>query len=458
MMTKKHKVKNHKTKKRVFRKPPKKSYAQLRAEATQVQYDYLVERHVIKPSHAYYGILDDFAHKANNLYNQALYRARQGVFHNDWQNYYALNASFKKSRDQRDCMLYECMGNIHLAQQIIRCVADAMTSWKKARDEYNKHPHRFTGRPKLPNYHKKGGTCTLLIDAQTAKLRKGGVVEIPALNGFRVALQHKETTAIKQVRIVPQHNRFVVEIVYKTNKTIVYKPDNGRYLGIDPGVDNLFAIASNVAGFQPVLINGRPLKSINQYYNKARAHLHAIHKLCKQDYSSKRLDRLEFKRDQKIYRYAHEASKCIVDIALSHDINTIVIGHNVLQKQSSDIGRKNNQNFVAIPHKMMIDMIKYKANLHGIVVIETEESYTSQTSFLDNEMPVKMNGNKARKKNGKSPIKRRVQRGLYRADIGRYINSDVNAALQIIKKVVPDAYRNGIEGIGLSPVKLNLKA
>lgn len=247
-------AKKHKVKKRAFRKPPKKSYAQLRAEATQVQYDYLVERHVIKPSHVYYSVLDGFAHKANNLYNQALYRARQGVFHNNWQNYYALNASFKKSRDQRDCMLYACMGNVHLAQQIIRCVADAMTAWKKARDEYNKHPHKFTGRPKLPNYHKKGGKCTLLIDAQTVKLRKDGFIQIPALNGFRVKLQHKETTAIKQVRIVPQHNRFVVEIVYKTNKTIVYKPDNGRYLGIDPGVDNLFAICSNIAGFQPVLI------------------------------------------------------------------------------------------------------------------------------------------------------------------------------------------------------------
>ncbi len=432
------------------------SYVQRRQKLTEVQYEYLVERHVIRPSHSHYRLLDEFAHKANNVYNQGLYRVREALFEGQWMTYSQLDKSFKKSRDQKDCMLYSSMGSVHLVQQILRLVIQNMLSWKKARDAYEKAPYKFTGRPKLPKYRKKGGKFTLFIDNQTAKLREGGFVEIPVLNSFRIELQHKDTTAIQQVRIVPKHNRFIVEVVYRTNREIVYRPDNGRYLSIDPGLDNAFALASNVEGFQPVLINGRPIKAVNQYYNKVRARLYKVHDLSNQPRSSRRLDRLEFYRDQKIDRFAHEASKRIVDIALSHDIATIVIGKNKGQKRSCNMGKRVNQNFIGIPHQVMVDMIRYKANLEGIVVIETEESYTSQTSFLDHEMPVKENGDKMRKKHGKSPARRRIKRGLYRSDTGKLINADVNAALQILKKAVPDAYANGIEGIGLSPVKLNL--
>ena len=423
---------------------------------TEVQYEYLVERHVIRPSHSHYQVLDDFAHKANNVYNQGLYRVRQELFKGKWMSYSKLNASMKKSRDQKDCMLYSSMNSVHLVQQILQVVADNMYGWKKARDAWREAPAKFTGRPRLPKYRKKGGKFTLYIDSQTAKLRKGGFVEIPVLNNLRIEFQHKETTAIRQVRIVPQHGRFVVEIVYKTNKEITYKPDNGRYMSIDPGIDNVFAIASNVEGFQPILINGRPVKSINQYYNKERTRLYKVHDLSKQPRSSRRLDRLEFIRDQKIDRFAHEASKCIVEYALSHDIATIIIGKNKGQKRSCNMGKRNNQNFIGIPHQVMVNMLKYKANLEGIVVIDIEESYTSQTSFLDHEMPVRENGDEMRRKKGISPAKRRIKRGLYRSDTGKLINANINAALQILKKAVPDAYANGIEGIGLSPVKLNL--
>lgn len=444
------------TKRQKSNRKREESYAQRRQKLTEVQYEYLVERHVIRPSCSHYRVLDDYAHKANNVYNQALYRIRQALFDERWMTYSQLDKSLKKSRDQKDCMIYSSMNSVHLVQQILRLAAQNMASWKKARDAYRKAPHKFTGRPKLPKYHKKGGRSTILIDNQTAKLRQGGYVEIPVLDNFRIELQHKETTAIQQVRIIPQHGRFIVEVVYRTNKEITYKPDNGRYLSIDPGLDNAFALASNVEGFQPVLINGRPIKAVNQYYNKERARLYRAHDFSNQPRSSRRLDRLEFYRDQKIDRFAHEASRRIVDIASSHGIATIVIGKNKGQKRSCNLGKRINQNFIGIPHQVMVNMIRYKANLEGIVVIETEESYTSQTSFLDHEMPVRENGDKMRKKQGKSPAKRRIKRGLYRSDTGRLINADINAALQILKKVVPTAYANGIEGIGLSPVKLNL--
>lgn len=118
------------------------------------------------------------------------------------------------------------------------------------------------------------------------------------------------------------------------------------------------------------------------------------------------------------------------------------------------MGKRNNQNFIGILHKIMIDMIQYKANLLGISVIRTNESYTSQTSSLDNEKPCWENGNKSRQKQGKSPINRRIQRGLFKANDGSLINADINGAFQIIRKVFPKvSLANGIAGVVLRPVK-----
>uniref|UniRef100_UPI0022E28AAC transposase n=1 Tax=Ligilactobacillus salivarius TaxID=1624 RepID=UPI0022E28AAC len=223
-----------------------------------------------------------------------------------------------------------------------------------------------------------------------------------------------------------------------------------------PGLDNAFTLASNVKGFKPVIINGRPLKAINQYYNKQRAQLTKLYDLNKQSRNTKRLNNLDFYRNQKVLGFAHEASKRIVEIALSHELNTIIIGKNKGQKRSSNIGKRINQNFIGIPHQKIIEMIEYKANLVGIVVIQANEAYTSQTSFLDNEEPINQNGDKARKRKGLSPTKRRIKRGLFKSNKGFLINADVNGALQILRKVVPNAFADGIDGIGLVPVKLNL--
>ncbi|MYY53273.1 RNA-guided endonuclease InsQ/TnpB family protein [Ligilactobacillus salivarius] len=444
-------VKKQKSKKKVI-----KTFKEVRAEKMEVQYEYLVEKHIIKSNDARYAILDKYAHLSNNVYNQALYRFRQAFFKGKWLSYEKLDKSFKQSFNQKDCMLYHSMKSVHLAQQILKLVNQNMTSWNKARKAYLKTPQKFTGKPKIPKYKTKGGKNIVIIDNQTAKLRANGIVEIPVMDSLKIKLQHKETNKIQQVRVIPKNNTFVIEIVYKTNKVIDYKEDNGRYLTIDPGLDNAFTLASNVKGFKPVIINGRPLKSVNQYYNKQKARLTRIYDLSKQNRNTKRLNKLDFYRNQKMLKFAHEASKRIVEIALSHELNTIFIGKNKGQKRSSNMGKRINQNFIGIPHQKMIEMIEYKANLAGIVVIQANEAYTSQTSFLDNEIPINQNGDKARKRKGLSPVKRRVKRGLFKSNKGILINADVNGALQILRKVVPNAFADGIDGIGLVPVKLNL--
>lgn len=444
-------VKKQKSKKKVI-----KTFKEVRAEKTEVQYEYLVEKHIIKSNDARYAILDKYAHLSNNIYNQALYRFRQAFFKGKWLSYEKLDKSFKQSFNQKDCMLYRSMKSVHLAQQILKLVNQNMTSWNKARKAYLKTPQKFTGKPKIPKYKTKGGKNIVIVDNQTAKLRANGIVEIPVMDSLKIKLQHKETNKIQQVRVIPKNNTFAIEIVYKSNKVIDYKEDNGRYLTIDPGLDNAFTLASNVKGFKPVIINGRPLKSVNQYYNKQKARLTRICDLSKQNRNTKRLNKLDFYRNQKMLKFAHEASKRIVEIALSHELNTIVIGKNKGQKRSSNMGKRINQNFIGIPHQKMIEMIEYKANLAGIVVIQANEACTSQTSFLDNEIPINQNGDKARKRKGLSPVKRRIRRGLFKSNKGILINADVNGALQILRKVVPNAFADGIDGIGLVPVKLNL--
>jgi putative transposase len=306
-----------------------KLFPKIREAKTKVQYEWLTERHVIRSSNKFFPLLEKLAHKANNVYNQGLYRIRHKLFQGKWMNYCELDQSFKTSRDNRDSMLYESMGNVHLVQQVLKTVCQDMTNWKKSRDAYRKASQKFSGYPKLPSYKKKGGMTAFVVDNQTAKLRSNGIVEISCMNNFRIELWHKDVKKIQQVRIVPTNGVFIVEIVYKTENVIEYKPDNGRYLTIDPGVNNAFACASNIRGFQPVVFNGRPIKSANQFYNKERARLLSIHELSGQKGQSHRLDRLDFKRNQKIERYAHEVSKRIAELALSHECNTIVIGRNI---------------------------------------------------------------------------------------------------------------------------------
>ncbi len=163
------------------------------------------------------------------------------------------------------------------------------------------------------------------------------------------------------------------------------------------------------------------------------------------DYTN-RMDTLTRKRNHKIDDYMHKASKYLVDYALENNFNTIVIGNNKEWKQKSSMSKRVNQSFVGIPHMRFIEMVQYKAQNVGLNVILTEESYTSGTSFLDNEEPTKANYNKSR----------RVHRGLFVSNNGVKINADVNGAYQILRKVFPNVNSDGIEGVALHPIRVNV--
>ena len=192
----------------------------------------------------------------------------------------------------------------------------------------------------------------------------------------------------------------------------------------------------------PLIVNGKVPKSINQFYNKELAYWKSVCMMTSGRYSSARTQRLTAKRNRRIDDYMHKASRLIVDECVKQGISTIVIGKNKEWKQESGLSKRVNQHFVQLPFARLIQMIEYKAQEKGIAVILTEESYTSGTSFLDGEAPAKDSYDK----------RRRVHRGLFKTNDGRWINADVNGAFQILRKVFPNVSANGIEGVVLRPV------
>jgi IS605 OrfB family transposase len=207
-------------------------------------------------------------------------------------------------------------------------------------------------------------------------------------------------------------------------------------------------LTSNKCGLKPQIINGRPLKSINQFYNKKLSEYKSKlpFKNKEQLKTSKRIKRLTTKRNCKIEDYLHKASKLVVDFCIINQIGRIVIGKNKQWKTESNIGDKNNQNFVQIPFNKLISMIEYKARLKGIVLIVREESYTSKASFLDSDnIPV------YKKEKEYTFSGKRIKRGLYKSKKGLIINADVNGGYNIIRKAFPNAFGNGIEGVVVHP-------
>ena len=274
------------------------------------------------------------------------------------------------------------------------------------------------------------------------------------------------------VRVVPKNNYFVIEIIY--NQEIKPKKQSNNFVGIDLGLNNLATIGGN--NTKPMIVNGKPLKSINQYYNKQLSILKSRQNTCKnKNVNSLKIKQLTNKRNNKIKDYLHKSSRMLVNRLVSNNVSVIVIGHNKEWKQDISIGKVNNQNFVQIPYNQFINMITYKSELEGIKVIQREESYTSKCSFLDNELICKhetYQGNRIKRGlfrkcsfldnelicKHETYQGNRIKRGLFRTSTGRLINADLNGALNILKKEIPNAFNEGY-GIEVcsTPLVLTIK-
>jgi len=399
-----------------------------------------VERHIIKINNKYYKLLDEYCFMSKNLYNFANYHIRKKfVEENKWLKYNKMDKLFKQEDMKFD---YRNMPTAQSAQQTLRLLEKNWLSFFKAIKDWSKNKDKYTGRPKLPKYLPKNGRNILILTNQNCKLKEDKIKFPKVFNSFILKTRIKE--GLQQVRILPRNKYIIIEIVYQIEVTEL-KQDNSKYFSIDIGLDNFGTIINNF-GEKPIVVNGKGLKSMNKYYNKQISHYREIAKrMNKLNYTNK-MNRLTIKRNNKVEDFIHKASKFLINCALESNISVIVIGNNKDWKRESKMSKKVNQSFVGIPHQMFINKIIYKAENMGIKVILTEESYTSGTSFLDSELPIKENYNKSRRK----------FRGLFVSNKGTKINADVNGAYQIIKKVFPNAFAEGIEGVGLHPIRVNV--
>ena len=401
-----------------------------------------VERHIIKSSDKYFSLLMNFCHLSKNLYNHANYLVRNQFFEEGtWLRYNTLDKLLKQDIKYPD---YKSMPTARSAQQTLRSLDKNWKSFFKSIRDWSKHKDKYLGKPKPPKFLKKSGNYSLILTNQDCKLRDDKIYFPRVFDGFTLSpkfMNRNDYLSFQQVRLTPHKQRIVVEMVYSISIPIS-ESDNNRYVGIDIGVSNLATTGNNV-GVTPFIINGRPLKSINQNYNKRVSHYREIAKRMNNRDYSKRMDSLTEKRNARIDDYLHKASRKIIDFCIENYIHTIIIGKNFEWKQNSKLSKKVNQHFVQIPFARFIGMIQYKAEECGIAVILTEESYTSGTSFIDNELPVKENYNKSR----------RVRRGLFKSNKGTLINADLNAAYQIIKKVFPIEWDSGC---ALHPIVVNI--
>ncbi len=401
----------------------------------------LVERHVISRADSRFAAIDRAAFASKNLYNAANYVVRQSFIHEGvYLNYHEMHRRLKEHE------AYQALP-AKVAQWVLRLLDKNWESFFAAMEAWRKDPSTFFGRPKLPSYKDKQQGRNLLvytIQALSAPALRDGVI-VPSMLEITVKTKQQE---VRQVRIIPRKGFYVVEVIYERDPQLA-AVDPALHAGIDIGLNNLATITSDKPGFVPRLVNGRPVKSLNQFYNKRRAALQS--QLREKVHTSIRLECITTKRTRRIDHYLHTASRRIVELLVAEGIGTLIIGKNPNWKHEANMGRRNNQNFVAVPHARFIEMLTYKAELVGIQVIVTEASYTSKASFLDAD-PLPVYGAPEAEKATFSG--RRVKRGLYRAADGTLINADVNGAYNIIRKVAPEAFAQGSRGRVVHPVRL----
>ena len=403
----------------------------------------LVEKHIIKKNDKNWKQVDYLSFISKNLYNQAIYHIKQNYKETGkFLRYYDIEKYFRLN-DLKENENYKLLPN-NTSQQILMLLDKNLKSFFALLKLWKKDKKSLNGCPKFPKYKDKLKGRNILIFTKNQFNIKDGYLNFPKktkLNNIKTKVNLKDA---QQVRIVPQSSCYVIEIIYNFEE-VNYELNKNNYLSIDLGVNNLCAITTNQPGLKPLLINGKPLKSINQYANKLIAKEQNQLKKNHNKYSSKNLEKIRLKRQNKISFYLHNVSKYIIQYCVNNDIKNIVIGHNKEWKQECNIGKRNNQNFVQIPFNTLIQQVQYKAKMVEINVIITEESYTSKVDHLAFE----------KMKHQENYLGKRIKRGLFSSSKKLLLNADINGAIGILRKVIGNDFINQLNrGCVTQPLKV----
>lgn len=362
---------------------------------------------------------------STSIYNQSLYFLRRAFFSSKEEGNIktpSYNELYNLVKTE-DCFVNSKMDYV-VKQSSIKQAFNNWKSFIRASISYKKSPSKFLGKPKIPNYLKNGKLNGIEIDK--TRLRKIGCseneVRLPKSNCFIKLPSYIQRNKIRCIKMVSFYSKVQILICYEKEKSNII-PSYENCMGIDIGVNNLCSITTNNQSLSWI-VNGRIVKSYNQFYNKQKSLIQSKLEKCNKTKHSKKLDILSKKRNLKILDYFHNISRYIVRLCLFHNIGTIVIGHNKHWKQEVSLGRRNNQNFVSIPFNVLINQIKYKAEEYNIQVHIVEESYTSKIDHLMLETIEKK----------EEYLGTRVKRGLFKSSCGKILNADINGAIGIMRK------------------------
>lgn|SRR5574343_64499 len=409
-----------------------------------------IETHIIKNNQK----LDDLTFCSKNLYNQANYLVRNKFFETSKQKkeglinnviYLSYNDLYKLMRNSENYDEYKSIPE-QTKQSLLRIIDKNWKSFFKSIKNWTKNKSKYKRKPNPPKYLNKQGRNILIYPGQNINV-KNGKIKIPKTQIEIKTDISKES--LKEIRIVPKGNKnFKIEVVYE-KKIKKIEVNKHNVIGVDVGLNNLMAVTSNQTKGLCCLINGRPLKSINQFYNKKQSKLKSILKIVNDKHSSRNLIKLNCKRKNKINDYLHKASRILINLCVEFNVGKIIIGHNKGWKQNIKIGKKNNQNFVHIPFDNLIKFIEYKSEELGIKTMVIEESYTSKIDHLVLE----------EMKCQEKYLGKRVKRGLFKSSCGVELNADINGTLGILRKAkeVSNEFLQalGNRGCVLQPVKLS---
>ena len=400
----------------------------------------------IKKSHIDYDYIKIQLIESKEIYNFANYILRQIYFKNTHNRKYSLSfieeypslkelfLQYIEENKQFTTLFYKIICefsklkgysiNSKIVQNIVDKLKNDWTSYwqllKMKKDQtYNK-------KINIPAYKKKYNLVEYNNQVMSKKKLKLGYIGTDKMQqGIKIAKKHQELNC-KCFRIYEKHDKLVCELIYEKDITKVEKTD--KVASIDLGLENLFTIAFNY-NKKGISIKGTKLKAVNQYFNKLKASLQSI--LPHKQYTSKLINQLMYKREEQLRNYIGYYTNKLIEILKKEKISKLIVGYNKNWKQNINIGKTNNQNFVNIPFRKILDILRYKLEENGIECKEQEESYTSQSSYLDNDnIPTYHKGNsQAYTFSGK-----RITRNLYQSKQGKIINADLNGALNILKK------------------------
>jgi putative transposase len=397
-----------------------------------------IQQCLLSPDQEFRAILEYICTQSNSLHNCAVYYARQiwfktnrGVTGFDLVNEAGKSKHF--SALPSDAAVQTCIA-----------VGESISSFFALLKKF--YAGELDQKPKFPNYRKAGGFHLVAFPKRSLKLIEGKIrlplgLQVNAwfgIKSFTIPMpSNLDFEAIREVRILPRNGCFYAEFVYLCAK-IEVELDPAKCLGLDHGVNNWLTGVSNAK--TSFIIDGKHLKSINQWYNKSVAWLMESKP---NGFWSKRLARMTEKRNRQMRDAVNKAARLVIKHCLTNGIGTLVFGWNKGQKQDANMGKKTNQKFVQIPTARLKERVKQLCNIYGIRFEETEESYTSKSSFLDADtIPVY----------GEKPIEwkasgKRTKRGLYLSSNGIEVNSDANGAANILVKV---AVKLGLSLSGIS--------